>query len=219
MRTTALVAALAATVLGGIAAHAQIVPLSVGDFSPAATVIDFSLPAGNEQQITNQYASLGVTFSGALYTMRNAPDVNDFAANGGQIASNWRYSGGGIAGTTIDIWFAAGITRIGVYSKFWSTDSLTASLFNGSALLGSASMEGNIPMSPKVLFYGVQTPVPFDHVQLSISGPGNNFIAFDNLMFERAISGPSGAVPEPSTYGLLAAGVLLGIAFWRRQRR
>ncbi len=219
MRTTALVAALAATVFGGIAAHAQIVPLSVGDFSSSATVIDFSLPAGNELQITNQYAGRGVTFSGVLYTMRDRGEVGEFPDNGGQIASNWRYLSGGLAGTTIDIWFSAEITRIGAYAGFWNTDSLTATLFDGSVLLGSASVPGNVPGNPNVLFYGIQSPAAFDHVQLTISGSGNHFIAFDNLMFEPAISGPSGAVPEPSTYGLLAAGALLGLAFWRRLRR
>lgn len=86
---------------------------------------------------------------------------------------------------------------------------------------------------PVVVPLGIpaSTPGMYDHVLRAISAAtvndflaGNMYINIHSTVFpggeirgQAVLTGSF--VPEPSTYGIIGAGALLGLAVWRRQRR
>ncbi len=202
--------------------NAQLISVGEDAFSAAATTVDFSQPTTNETAIGSAYNSAGVDFSGSLFTMQNYGDLMSYENNGdGQIASNWVYNNEesdsvtpGLQGSTWTATFDSAQNKLGFFSTFWQSETLTAEAFNGASSLGSISFIGNIPSSYDAAFSGFSSMAGFDSVVFTITGDGNHFFSMDDFRFEGM--GIAGAVPEPSTYGILGALALISLVVSRR---
>lgn len=203
---TAMIGSGVAAMLAGSAAAA---PIAVGEgaFSGSATLIDFNGTAFN-QVIDNEYAPLGVTFSGPLYAHIFSGDPAPSAAN---------YPFGQAANTNpITIDFSSTMLRVGFDVATPTTgDTLTVAV--------SAFSGGNLVSTGNVLFgtgstwsfAGIEDSVNgIDRLVLSsISSTGSRGFAIDNFRFEAA----SAVVPEPSAALLFPVGMLLAASRMRRR--
>jgi len=194
-----------------LAASSIAAPVSIGlaGFSGSETVVTFN-SIGDEVLIDTQFTGLGVTFSGPVFGMTNSGDVDLYPSNGGGvIASNWRYSGANLTPGALVVSFSSTIQRVGFYHSGNEEDDFTVRFFLTGVETGSLLVsQTNGPAA----FFGAQDTGGFDRIEITAPVNQNGFFAFDDLRFE------GDAVPEPSTYALMAMG-LCGLAWLRRTRR
>lgn len=182
--------------------------ISQAAFSGTETVIDFN-GILNTESITNQYAGLGVTFSGALVGLTNSGDTNLF--NGSTIASNWIYNGAGNTGPSWTATFGSVQNLVGFLVETNDLDSVTISAFLGATPLGSVNFPN--PNDTEVDFIGVGDLGGFDRITVTTANVLNGFFAMDNFRFQATAV----AVPEPTSLALLGLGAL-GLTLLRRKR-
>jgi hypothetical protein len=187
------------------------IPLS--SFSGTETVIDFNT-INNAVPINNQYSTEGVIFTGALYGMTNPGDTIFFPNNGnGHIASNWIYppSGSGIQGSSFTATFDNIFTKVGFYLELNGDDAFVTVSISGTSS-GSLTFS---TLSQEAIFVGLEEPLGFDSVTMTVAANETGFFAIDDFRFEGASISPPGPspVPEPSTLLLLSIGIpaLMGL--------
>lgn len=209
--------------LGSTPAIAAPSAITIGDFSGSENIIDFNT-VGDEHQINIQYSNMCVTFSGAIYGMTNSGDLNQFPNNGGVIASNWLYDGGGNQGPSFSVELGASFTKVGFNVETNSGDDTTIEISVNSVSGGSVSFVTDIDGSQ---FIGVEDAAGFDSITVSVENNQNGFLAIDDLRFEGATlcsgSGPLPPlvpVPSLSFTGLLTlVAALFGFGMFRLRRK
>jgi hypothetical protein len=177
-------------------------------FTGSAQTIEFNTIV-NEAPITTDFSSQGVVFSGGLYGLTNPGDIDLFPSDGGGgIASDWRYS----QGSPTLPWtatFSSTQSLVGFLVEVNSGDTTQISTFLNSNLTGTVSL---LSTGITPVFFGVQDLSGFNSISVTVTGPGNHFIAIDNFEYQ--------AIPEPETVALLGAGlVAIGVARTRRHAK
>jgi hypothetical protein len=197
------------------------------DFSSGATLINFDDQTGGNcnlcgPSVTNQYASLGVTFNNPSFLGAETVDSNitPYVPNASPANMLFVEQGGGVVTgvSPFQILFSNPVDMVGfdwgssldaymVVSAYASDGTLLESIdyVGGSAPVGLAG------------FAGIQESTPFARVDVSYIPSYNASLAYnfsiDNLEFQ----GPSTAEsPEPSTWIAVGAGLAGVIAARRR---
>ncbi|MCA8868205.1 MAG: VPLPA-CTERM sorting domain-containing protein [Rhodobacteraceae bacterium] len=198
-------AALQTALVIGLAtgSSAAVVAINPGDFDGSETTIDFNSIA-DEVDITNQYAGLGVTFSGGLSGMDNGGDTSLF--NGSNIASTWKYNGGGLQTLVWEAAFSSMQTMVGFWAETNTGDNVMIELFSGLTSLGSLAFNNANGLTIDFLGAGISTG--FDRIKVTTENNYNGFFAMDDFRFSDQALAP---VPLPASLPLLfGAFVLLG---------
>ncbi len=87
---------------------------------------------------------------------------------------------------------------------------------SGATIVGFSLVSNNLTQDgivPSLSFTGTSLSILYD----SRSSEQGYFNFSGNTATFQIVTSAGSAVPEPSTYGLLGAGVLVGLAFWRRR--
>ena len=183
---------------------------SSGLASPAQTITFDEILLTPNSSVTNEYSSLGVTFSPNLYYSPQTGFPN-------------------ITGNTLGNfdWNNNSATQIDQFSlNFLATQSSVAfnmvsnaTMWTFEALLGNSVVEsfsagvGNGYSQPNydANFFGF-TGISFDQIRLT----GNDYVLIDNLQMSNLIS----PVPEPETYTMMLIGLgLLGFQLRRKSKK
>ena len=168
-----------------------IVGNATGLASPAVTInfTEFGIPL--DTVLTNQYSSLGITFSSGIYQ---------------DIGAVRNFSGGkdSVVTTPFTIYFTSPRTSAAV--RFVSN----AGTSTFTALLGADSVDSFSTETGAPLYYGF-TGETFDQIRIAPGG-------FLNAAFVIEVQLGSAPVPEPSACALLGSG-LLGLLAWRGRRK
>lgn len=194
-----------------------------GKAHSAVVEIDFEdLMAGDI--VTNQYASLGVTFSLLGDSPVPGPTVIDFPDD--------RYLGSGATGVAItpgdddiDPFFDINLdfsTPIDYFSilSLDSDEPLTVSSFLGSTLVDSVTFGPGTNLEVyEVILGSIGGTDLFDSVVIDVvAGPGDSGYAGGPELFDNLVFNPVNPVPLPGTVFLLAGG-LVALAACRRKYR
>ena len=208
-----------------ILSSAHAIPIGIGDFSGSETVIDFnSIPTGPPGTlITDQFAPIGVTFSGSPFQGDPFPGSS---INGTMTGVNFDDFGGNI-NNPITAKFSSLQNRVGMF--FGTIPSLDAKVqiqpYLGGQPIESELQEFEMPADLNLpegqlltVFGGIFLAGGFDRIDFSsISGLGR--FEVDDFRFEKSedrAPGPA-PIPEPVTILLLCTG-LLGLAGFGRKK-
>ncbi len=178
--------ALEVPVLQGGTAPSGPVAIGPGAFSGNETVIDFESIAQNEQ-ITTQFAALGVTFSGDLFGDTFNTELFENTDAGVVIACNFIdntcNTPVGCSGSwTVD--FSSPVTRLGFDTITNNTDDTTLTIFRSNVQIGSITFDTSVPDS----FVGIEDSDGIDRVIVDAANNFNGAICINNFRFE----GPAG---------------------------
>jgi hypothetical protein len=198
-------------VAGPMTAHSALMPIGMGDFSGAETVIDYG-PTETGVPVD------GVTIGGVLlnFSVGGSPS-NDAIIDGGPGHTN-HITVANIEGPStgvLSLLFPSLQNRIGYGFAVLAIGNVanvtTIEVFDAANMsLGSLSFNGvpdpNFPGG----FAGLESTVPFLRAEVRWS-PQTEAFAFDNLRFE--------PVPEPGTMLLLGAGLVGVVGATRRKRK
>ncbi|MEP7099550.1 MAG: PEP-CTERM sorting domain-containing protein [Burkholderiales bacterium] len=186
--------------------------------SVSAQVINFDNltggPIGGGDVVTNQYAGLGVTF---LDTYAGGAHANNTlgAFIPGSSSPNvlWTDQGGGAStGQYLQISFASAVGNVSALFGTSLGADITMAAYSGATLLDSVTLIGSIITGDVRSGLIGLTDTGITSVRLySHSGNSSFNFSIDNLNWQAA------AVPEPSTYAMLFAG--LGVVGWATRRR
>jgi hypothetical protein len=199
-------------------ASAALVP---GDFSPGAPRINFDSLAGSPslgggELLTNQYASLGVTFVNPSYgSYANTSLAGSMTINTDPNAI-WVEQGSGSSGLVppLEVHFAPPVGKVGanVFTSFAA--SFTMRLFNASnvELASLTTVLPNPAGDGREGFVGLSGPaITKVTMQSNATGGGASFnFTFDDLVFE---------VPEPASLGGMTLAIAVPLAVNRARRR
>jgi hypothetical protein len=182
-------------IVGANPAHAASLVNGTGISNPATTITFDEIPLAGDTALTNQYSSLGVTFTGLFF------DTTDgffgFPNIIGNAAANFPQSTFTVT-NPFTIRFAQSQSQA-AFSLVTNTGSSTfEALLNGS-VVDSFSSTTDISITNN--FYGF-TGVTFDSIRVTAGG-FNEAAALDNIQFSSAAQ----SVPEPFTIiGTLVGG-------------
>lgn len=206
MRNGSIVSGLViATLLSITSLNVAATPIinNTGIASPARTISfsESTFPTGTE--ITNQYASLGATFSpGLFYDVQPIFFPTDFLAN---------FNVSGLFYNPASIVFSQDQTAAAFAMQTNPGTSTFEALLNGVVVesFNAATTLSVLPdLSNASNFYGF-TGITFNEIR--ITAPPNGSFQIDNLQL-------SNAVPEPATIALMGIG-LVGMGFSRKRMR
>lgn len=210
MNSTYLRAATAAVTLSLISVSAAAAPvLTDPGTAGAAHTVDFDDPAfANSEILTNQYASQGVTFTGAA--MQFSPS---FSADGTRAIDNFAAGNTGSVTSVYDFVFAGRTDFAGISIEFNPNSTATfQALLNGTVLETYVYTNTNCCSTPEFVGLG---GFAFDTFRIT-NVTGTRFYA-DNLRFGSVSIG--GAVPEPATWALFILGFGVVGGTMRARRR
>jgi hypothetical protein len=222
-----LIVACLVNIMLALAVHqpAEAVPSTVGDFSAAATLIDFDTLAGGSdilsgEVITNQYAGQGVMFDNPTFTTRaNAYPLGSWLVDNSKPNVAFIRQGGGNEGNNVppqELIFSVPVTMVGMYFATSFDADVTLSVYNGVNLLESLTLIGaNLGSTAEVLegFIGLaeNSLITMATITSHSTNTGASFnLSIDDVRFERS-------VPEPSSFLLLGFG-LAGVGLLRKRR-
>jgi hypothetical protein len=185
---------------------------ATGVSGPHSTITfsEFGLPA--DTVITDQYSSLGATFSPNLYQNPQpvfpAPNIDDSPDS----LSNFSFSGGDT------------INPFSIFFNTVQTDAAFAFITNPTdpgtstfeARLGGVLIESEsapTEFSSSTNFYGF-TGILFDEIRVLAGGEGG-FMVMDNLQ----LNAEAAPVPEPASLAIWGLGALGTAVVWARRRR
>ena len=185
-------------------AQAQFFQNTTGIAAPVQTITFDEFVFAANTPLSNQYSSLGVTFSpGITYSPQNFPAPNIDATNIGNFAP---------ITSPVSIFFNSTQTSAGfAFVSNAGTSTFTALLNN--VVVATATAPTGTTISND--FYGF-SGIAFNEITF-VPGGSNNAFLLDNLQTGTA----NAAVPEPSATATLGLGVLalFGMAFAARKRR
>lgn len=200
-------------------------PITPANFGSNATVINFDdLTGGNCKlcgpSVTNQYAGLGVTFNNPSFPGQDTADTNLVPYFPDASAPNALFvEQGGMLGDTpaeaFQILFSVPVTMAGFYYGSSSGAYLELDAYGANhQLLESVNFTGNSAPIGLEGFAGLQESSPIVELDVSYHPFSDtsrtlNF-SIDNLEFQ------GNQTPEPTTFGLIAAG-LAAMTLWRRR--
>jgi hypothetical protein len=189
--------------LAALGTAGEIINSATGLASPATTITfeEIVLPQG--AVMTNEYAGLGVIFSGgATYDPQHGffPD-----------ASVGNFNGNGCCNNPIILDFT--VAQTDAAFQFVTNTSPPNSTFS-AFLAGSPVDSFSAPTNTTPNWFGF-TGLLFDEIQ--ITGGGNNgAFLLDNLELSNSAT-DAAAAPEPATFGLMGS-ALIGLAMLARKR-
>jgi hypothetical protein len=178
--------------------------LTVGDFSPGDTLIDFESIAQAEL-ITTQFSVLGVTFSGGLYGNTVASQGPTYLGST-VTANNYIYQQG-VRYNPITVTFSDLVTRVGFYAVTNAADDMTIRTFRYGNQTGSFSFSTSLTPA----FLGVGDLAGVDRIEIEAYGTSLHAFATDNFRFGGAV------IPAPGAIVLCSIGA--GLVGWLRRRR
>ena len=200
-----LVSTLAAFGLAAVTLGASATPITnnTGIVSPALTITFSEFALATETPITNQFASLGVTFSPSLfYNVQPFFFPTDFLANFSFATSEQN--------NPVSLLFAQDQTAAAFAMQTNPGTSTFEALLNG-VVVQSFNAATNLSSLPDLThasdFYGF-SGIVFDEIRITAA---SGSLQIDNLQL-------SFAVPEPGTFVLLGLG-LAGLATARRRKQ
>jgi hypothetical protein len=223
--------------------RAQIVPVNLGDFTPQASVITFSEaghPVGQTNPVYNlATASLGnvtVSFGQSFVGQTVAgSDVRTITgtptgpltlnAVGTEIVTDGAnptspvLSGSPIFNGPISMLFSTGVAFVGLNGGYFDAiggTSIQAFDANGVSLGSVTNSKLGIEFLGLSMVSGANV---IRGLSFYITGSEPDGFAIDNVTFgsARELVRPPTPVPEPSTYGLIGAAVLVGATLYRRR--
>ena len=193
-----------------VPAKAVLIVNSTGISNPARTITFSEISLANGASLTNQYSSLGVTFTGLFYDPQpgfpdnhiQPPDIGNFSAPGDPPAN---------LANPFSIYFNQTQTAAAFALATASGTTTFDALLNGIVVdSGTAATGVNFTNN----FYGF-SGVAFNQIRITVAS-FNNAALLDNLQLGNAAS----AVPEPSTLVMAGVATLSGLGVgWRRRKR
>lgn len=97
---------------------------------------------------------------------------------------------------------------------------LSLGLFNGLNSVGNVVVPNTLNGSGGgILYFGLINPSTFDRVVFGNTSQGSDTFAFDDFTVGVPSQVNITPVPEPSTYGMIGAAALVGVALYRRRRQ
>jgi hypothetical protein len=199
MKAILCAAAMTAAFLMSPAIYADSTLVGSGAFT-TPPVITFETIA-NGEVITNQYASLGVVFSGF------SGDTGDnifFSDSGNVVASNFTANGTQIPAT---LTFSTFYTLVGF--EIVSNGDTTLNVTGDDGVTDTFVLNAR-PTSSTGIFVGFDDPAGITEISIGPSAVNDDF-AIDNVQLEAPV-----ATPEPGTAGLMLPG--FGLLFVMRKR-
>jgi hypothetical protein len=202
------------------------IPIAYDSFE--GTVVNFNdlqgaYEFGAGEQLGNQYAALGVSFSVPNYGAYASTRIENESSMNSDPVSIWvdQAAGGQSNARGITIDFASAQSSVGLFLFGSTTSTFTLEVYNGDTLLESLTSgfqegafypQGYLALSNENITRAVVYSTSYWTGYPGLYGLNWNF-HLDDLKF----SGPSASVPEPGSLALLAS-ALLGLAATRRRR-
>ncbi len=203
-------AAVAASAALCLAAPAAALPIVDGDFSGlsgAEAIVDFDEIALTPfQQVTSEFAALGVSFSPNVWF----EDTRFFANFDGASLANFRSSaapGGALPPIAFTLSFSAVMSDFAAFFATNTGNTITLEAFLGASSVETLAFTDTACCDGHVLGF---SQIEFDSIQVS----GTDLVILDEFHFEN--TAPP-VIPEPSTSALLLPG-LFGLALFGRRR-
>ena len=179
------------------------IAINLSDFLTPTTITFDSI--GNGVEITNQFAGLGVTFSGGLFGDTNSTDLLRFTTPGAAVAGNFSTPcSPAVPCTAITLNFSTAIIRIGMQVVTTNEDDFRIVVPGGS-------LDYATDLALPEEFVGLQDLNGFSTVTLLAFGTKSHAFLINDLVFD--------PVPEPATWGVLLIGFAAIVLAHRRRSK
>lgn len=205
MKRTVHIAIVSALIGFCTASQANISVDSIGLTSADQTVDFESVPLVQNDSVTTQFSSFGVTFTGAYAN----PDLSPLFPNmSGNRIGNFRSGIGDSPFFTLD--FASGLSQA-AFALVTAEGTTTFQALLDGVVVETASFATSSTDSSNVFAF---SNIVFDQIAIRVESFDRAFL-LDNLQTVAAVAAP---VPEPETWALLLAG-LWSVGEVARRRR
>jgi len=194
---TLVVGLVVVAALGPVARADDIIASATGITSPTQTITFEEIVLGMNSSVTNQYASLGVTFSPSVFY---SPETNFGNVQGHDIGNFTDTGGGPINPVTMS--FSTLQTAAAFSFEADTTPYLFQALLSGVVV---DSFSATVSFGSTNDYYGFSSDV-FDSIRITRTGTGGGpFWVADNIK----TGAPAVAVPEPTTLFLFGSGLIV----------
>lgn len=213
---TKLLASLLLALSVGVAGRAQIITHTPADATATGVVVSSAFsPLAVGGAVGSSLIAFGVDYSfGNVEGIFNDPPLAFGGVNGGGNVDLLAGVDGRIVALNT---LSQGLTDfVSVTAGNASTGNLILSVFDSSLnLLGTASNT-----SSGITTFSIDHSGVFDIAYFSVSTPAGDTFGVDSVSINTPIRAAAvGAVPEPSTYGLMGGALLAGIVYLRRRSK